>query len=94
MEKYELTVVLPSKSTPAKVKAFRESLEKQINLLKGSILDVKEWGEIDLAYPIKKNNTGFFMHFILELDRVTAKEIVSKLNLNEKMIRHLLIKGK
>lgn len=92
MSRYELTVVLPGKSTPAKKKTSRESVEKIIKTLKGKIERADDWGEIGFSYPIAKNNTGNFLHFNLELNAESAKTIVEKLRLEEGIIRYLLVK--
>lgn len=63
MNKYELTVVLPEKTTPAKKKSVKEKITKLINNLKGKVLETDDWGEKELAYPIKKSVTGVFFAF-------------------------------
>ncbi|OGM18423.1 30S ribosomal protein S6 [Candidatus Woesebacteria bacterium RIFCSPHIGHO2_01_FULL_38_10] len=93
MNAYELTVVLPGKITPAKKKQVLEKIESLIKTLKGKVKKIEEWGEIELAYTIKKNTTGFFLHFILELESKSGKILNSKFRLEEDIIRYLLIKG-
>ena len=67
MRSYELTVVLPGKTTPAKKKSSQEKIEKIINSGKGKVGNVDDWGEITLSYPIAKNETGIFLHIPLQL---------------------------
>jgi small subunit ribosomal protein S6 len=92
MRKYELTVVLPDKATAAKKKSATEKIKKLVKTLKGKIGKVDEWGEIDLAYKIGKNDTGTFLHFPLELDPETVKSVNDKLRLEEEIIRYLLVR--
>ena len=68
MNKYELTVVLDGKTTPAKKKTFQELLEKLIKNAKGKIVKLDEWGVKNLAYKIGKSATGLYLHYILELE--------------------------
>jgi small subunit ribosomal protein S6 len=91
MSKYELTVVIPGKSTPAKKKSVRSVVEKLIKTFNGKIEKSDDWGERELAHPIKKNDSGMFMHLIVELKSDSAKSIVQKLNLEEEIIRYLLV---
>ena len=92
MEKYELTVVLDGKVTPAKKKSVRESVEKTVTLFKGKVGTVEDWGEKTLAYKIKKSTSGNYLFFPLELDPQEAKSLSTKLNLEESVIRFLLIR--
>ncbi len=90
--KYELITVLPGDTTPAKKKSATAKIEKIVNILEGKIDKVNDWGKKELAYPIKKNNSGVFLIFDLELSAKAAKELLSKLRIEEELIRHLLIK--
>jgi len=92
MQKYELTVVLDGKTTPAKKKSVRASVEKFITSLKGKVGTVEEWGEKHLSYKIGKSESGNFLFFPLELDAENAKALGTKLNQEEEVIRHLLLR--
>jgi len=92
MQKYEMTVVLDGKTTPAKKKAVRESLEKTITSLKGKVGAVEDWGEKPLAYKIAKSEAGNFLFFPLELDADAVKALPARLKQQEEVIRHLLVR--
>jgi small subunit ribosomal protein S6 len=92
MTNYELTIVLPGKTTPAKKKAVVSRIEKLITTLKGKIGKLEDWGEKELSYKIKKNTTGVFLHFPIELDANIAKSLPAKLNVEEDIIRYLLVR--
>jgi len=92
MRNYELTVVLPGKLTPAKKKSVQKEIKKLVTGAKGKVAKMEDWGEKQLAYQIAKKSTGNFLHFQLELEPGTAKEIDSKLNLEEDIIRYLLVR--
>ena len=92
MRNYELTVVLPGKATPAKKKSVQEEIKKLVAGAKGKVAKMEDWGEKQLAYQIAKKSTGNFLHFQLGLEPGTAKELDSKLNLEEDIIRYLLVR--
>lgn len=92
MNKYELTLVLDGKVASAKKKAIQELIEKAVTLLKGKIEKVEDWGVKDLAYPIRKYTTGAYLHFKLELEALSVKQILIKLKTEEAILRHLLVK--
>lgn len=93
MRNYELTVVLPEKATPAKAKAVTAAIEKIVKVFKGKVIKMDSWGKLDLYYPIKKNNSGVFLHFQLELEPKSADSLDQKIKLEEDITRHLLIKA-
>lgn len=92
MNKYELTIVISGKATPAKQKAAVEKVKKQIEELKGKIEKVDEWGKIDLMYKIDGNESGVFFLFNIELDPASTKKISDKLNTEEEVIRSLIVR--
>jgi Ribosomal protein S6 len=92
MHKYELTIVLPEKTTPAKVKSVTASLEKTLSLLKGKVLKMEEWGKLDFSFKLKGNDSGVFVYFDLELDGNGAIKFRDKLRAEEGMLRYLLIR--
>jgi small subunit ribosomal protein S6 len=92
MNEYQLTIVLPEKTSSAKKKSFIDNLEKLVKTLKGEIKKKEEWGEIDLSYQIKKNKIGNFYHFNLSLPLGTAKSVNDKLRVDSDIIRFLLVK--
>ena len=92
--KYELTVVLSGKATAAKKKTIKEKVEKLIKILKGKVSKYEDWGKIDLEYKINKDESGNFLHFNLELNTEDIKSFKEKLNLEESVIRYLLVRVK
>lgn len=92
MNRYELTVVLSQKATPAKRKSILAGVSQLINEVGGKEIDSKELGNKELAYKIKKEDSGFFVFFNLELEGLGAKNLAEKLRVREDIIRYLLIR--
>ena len=92
MNNYELTVILAGGATSSKKKSAQASLEKIIKTFKGKLGKVDDWGDKELFHKIKGSTTGTFLHFQLELDTESAKQISSKLNFEGDVLRYLLIK--
>lgn len=90
---YELTVVMAEKTTPAKKKSTSEMIDKLVKTFGGTVKKTTEWGLIPLSYFIKKNSSGIFVHYILELSPKAAKDLENKIRLEEGIIRHLIVKG-
>ena len=92
MQKYELTIVLDGKATPAKRKTVASTIEKIIGIVEGKISKIEEWGVKELAYVIDKSDSGYFIHFLLELEKASIKNLNLKLKMEEDVLRHLLIR--
>ncbi len=93
MQNYELTIVLPGKTTAAKKKAMVEKVETMVKAFKGKIEKTDDWGEKELAYNIKKSETGNFTHFKLQLTPKDAKSLGDKIRLEEELLRYLLVRA-
>jgi ribosomal protein S6 len=92
MQKYELTIVLDGKATAAKKKTVTSSIEKAVELLKGKLGTVIDWGVKDLSYKIQKSTSGTFIHIPLEIDPLEVKKLVEKIKTDDVIIRYLLVK--
>ncbi len=93
MNKYELTVVIPGKSTPAKQKSAVEKVKKLIDVFKGKVEKVDEWGRLDLMYKISGADSGIFTLFNIELKSADVKKLSDKLKTEEDFIRCLIVKA-
>lgn len=92
MNQYELTLVVDGKGAAAKKKKVTETLEKILTILKGKVLESKDWGVKDLAYKIGKSETGFYLFFEIELDSLAVKTLNEKLRTDADVLRYLVVK--
>ncbi|OGH02608.1 MAG: 30S ribosomal protein S6 [Candidatus Levybacteria bacterium RIFCSPHIGHO2_01_FULL_37_17] len=86
MRKYQLTLVTKS-TDPVRKKAIDSVKE----MLKGSKLQEEEIGEKELAYPIKRENKGFYTSFLLDTEALPTG-FEKKLNADDNILRYLIIK--
>ena len=82
--KYELTFLIKEE---AQVKIIKDLIESY----KGEVTKEDRWGEKTLAYSIKKNRTALFYNLQFEVNKKSVLELKNKLNLNEKILRYLLL---
>ena len=92
MQIYELTTIIDGNTSPAKQKNVVSSVEKLVKTNKGKIVKTDNWGKKDLAYQLRKSESGLYLFFELELDTNGVKNISSILNTDEEVLRYLLIK--
>lgn len=92
MNKYEIMFIVKATIESDEVKATCENYKKLFTDMKANIVDFKEMGEKKLAYEIDKNINGYYFVMQVEADPAAVKEFDRKSRIDEKMIRHLIIK--
>ena len=87
MSKYELTFLLPKED-----KTQANKLEKLIEATKAKIVKKEDWGVKKLAYSIKKFAEAKYLFFTIETEPAQIKQLEGKIKLEEKILRHLIIR--
>jgi len=86
MNLYEHTIVARQDTSPALVKALADKYSKIVEKNDGEIVQTEDWGLLSLAYIIKKNKKGIYMHFKIK----GASKIIEELEKNEAIDKNLL----
>ena len=92
MRKYELVWIL---GNDAGEEQGAESVEKITSLVTdagGEVSAMDIWGKRTLAYPIQKNNEGYYLQANFELDGTKAQELEHAIDADQLIIRHLLVR--
>lgn len=87
---YELVCVFPA-DIKTKKKLIQE-IESWFKEIKAQVKEKKEWGKRELAYPIRKNNQGFYFFWLLEAEPKKINVLETRIRLENQIIRHLLTK--
>ena len=88
MNSYYLTLVLKADLEEKARKEILDNVKKSFTKIGKEDL----WGSRSLAYPIKKNTSGYYVHFEIEAEPEKAKELDKILKLEEDILRYLLIR--
>ena len=88
MNSYYLTLVLKPDLEEKVRKELLDNIKKKFE----KIIKEDLWGARDLAYPIKKQTKGFYVHFEMEADPKIIKDIDKTLKVEEDIIRYLLVR--
>ena len=93
MNEYELMYVISPRLMVEEADATIERIQGLVQDAGGEILMTDNWGRRRLAYPIKHHFEGTYVltHMTLPPDRVAGLE--RALNLNESILRHLVVRG-
>lgn len=92
MRKYELVWIL---GNDAGEEQGTESIEKITSLVTdagGEVSSTDVWGKRTLAYPIQKNNEGYYLQANFELDGSRAQDLEHAIDADQSIIRHLLVR--
>lgn len=91
MNNYETIIIINSTLEEANIKATIEKVNALISA-NGKVESTEDWGKKRLAYPINKQNEGYYVlinfssnpDFIDELERVY--------NITDEIIKHIVVK--
>ncbi len=89
---YELVVVLKPTLQQDKRKKLLDTIKTWLKDL--SIVKEAEWGQKVLAYPIKKELSGYFAVYTLETEQSLPSDFEKRLISNEDILRHLVVRRK
>lgn len=92
MNSYYLTLVLKPDLEEKERKALLSSMSKKLTGEGGKISKEDLWGVKILAYPIKKQTSGYYAHFEIEADPKDAKDLDKSLRVEEDILRYLLVR--
>ncbi|MFQ5691083.1 MAG: 30S ribosomal protein S6 [Gemmatimonadota bacterium] len=92
MRDYEIVYIFRSSLT---AEAIEEKLERFHAVLTardgGQITAVEHWGKRQLAYPIRKETSGFYVVAQFTADPEVLPELEHILKLDEDLLRHLVV---
>lgn len=88
MNNYYLTLVLKPDLEEKARQELLESLKKKFAKVEKEDL----WGQRSLAYPIKKQTSGFYAHFEIEAEPKIAKDLDKTLRSEEDILRYLFVR--
>jgi len=94
MNLYEHTIVARQDTSPTQIKQLAEKYSKIVEKNDGEIVQTEMWGLMNLAYDIKKNKKGTYIHFKIKgsgkiIDELEKNEIIDK-----NLLRHMTVKVK
>ena len=92
MNKYEMMFIVKATMEESSVEAAAENVKKLAESLKAKVDSFKEMGQKKLAYPIKKEISGYYYVMTMTASKETIKEVNRKMSIDENVIRHLIIK--
>ncbi len=92
MNNYEIMFIVKTTMESDKIKVTIDNMKKIITDGKGKIVEAKDMGERKLAYPIKKELSGYYYVLRVEASKEVIAEFDRRASIDETILRHLIIK--
>ena len=94
MNLYEHTIVARQDTSPAQVKQLTEKYSKIVEKNEGEVVQTEDWGLLNLAYIIKKNKKGIYMHFKIKGSGKIIDELEKNEAIDKNLLRYMTVKVK
>ena len=92
MNKYEMMLIVKTTLDEEAANKVSKTYEDIISSMKGKLTDSKNLGNKKLAYPIKKEATGYYYVFNFEATPEIVAEVDRKARIDESVLRHMIIR--
>ena len=90
MSNYEVMFVIDPTLDDEKKEAAVERVKEVISS-EGEVVNVDVWGMRKLAYPIQKQNDGFYAVIEFKAEPTLPQELDRRLKISDDFIRHIII---
>ena len=94
MNLYEHTIVARQDTSPAQIKQLTQKYLKIVEKNDGEIVQTEEWGLLNLAYDIKKNKKGTYIHFKIKASGKIIDELEKNESIDKNLLRYMSIRVK
>ena len=91
MKKYEV-MLIAKPLEEAEVTPIGEFISNLLTKNGAKIEKVDLWGKRHLAYPVKKQNDGYYVLINFEIEPDAIFEIDRVIKIREEILRHLIVK--
>ena len=94
MNLYEHTIIVRQDTSPSQLKQLQEKYSKIVENNEGDVVKLENWGLMNLAYLIKKNKKGNYIHFKIKGSGKIIEELEKNESIDKNLLRYLTIKVK
>lgn len=91
MQQYELVLVVPSGTDKEAHLSNMNKLQHILSNVGGKVLNEKDWGIKQMAYPIKNHEKAQYFIWKIELKPTMISEMNRLLNFEQNLLRYLLL---
>ena len=92
MKRYETIFIAHPDLPDDTIDEIVERLRKTITDLKGIVVKVEKWGKRKLAYPIKKQQKGYYLLMDFVGQRTVVTELEKNMKFDDKVLKYMSVK--
>lgn len=93
MNAYETVIVVDPSLDDSSIDKKLEKLAEVVKRNNGSMAAVERWGRRKMSYPIKNRHEGTYVCLQFFADPAAPRELTRIIQLDEHILRHLIVKG-
>ena len=94
MNLYEHTIVARQDTGPTQIQQLTDKYSKIVEKNNGEIVQTENWGLLNLAYIIKKNRKGSYIHFKIKGSGKIIEELEKNEIIDKNLLRYMTVKVK
>ena len=94
MNLYEHTIVTRQDISNVEIKQLTDKYSKIVEKNDGEIVQTENWGLLNLAYIIKKNKKGSYIHFKIKGPGKIIEQLEKNEILDKNLLRYMTVKVK
>ena len=94
MNFYEHTIIARQDTSKTQLKQIQDKYVNIIEKNDGKVLQMQNWGLLNLSYIVKKNKKGNFIHYKFQSNPTTISELEKNEKLDKSILKYLTIKVK
>lgn len=94
MQQYDLNVILDPNLNETQLKLEKDAITAQIERVEGELIELDEWGNKRLAYPIRKLSEGYYLIYKLTLSESAPRQLTTNLRLRDNVMRVLVTRDR
>ena len=94
MNLYEHTIVAKQDISNVEIKQLTDKYSKIVEKNDGEIVQTENWGLLNLAYIIKKNKKGSYIHFKIKGPGKIIEQLEKNEILDKNLLRYMTVKVK
>jgi small subunit ribosomal protein S6 len=93
LKNYELVVIFDPSLKEEDIEKQLSNITSLLEKEKCKVYNIDKWGSRKLAYPIKKQENGYYVIVYFNGDSNVVNELDRINKINDKVLRHLIVKS-
>jgi small subunit ribosomal protein S6 len=93
LKNYELVVIFDPSLKEEDIEKQLSNITSLLEKEKCKVSNIDKWGSRKLAYPIKKQENGYYVIVYFNGDSNVVNELDRINKINDKVLRHLIVKS-